>query len=850
MSGDTVSIVDLLGCFPSEGAVFTTFTLSLTWFETHLLRALERQGGRRIAVLADPMGVQQSLKEGLAAGPGLRYALEPVSMPSGFFHPKVALVWGPERIVLAVGSGNLTMTGMQRNAELWEVLVAGEPGIPERQQLSQVIARGAVAFFSALRARLDAGGWSGSLLREAEQVLGRWMPALLPDNGIQWLDTLGGRSIGEQVVEAAGPAQGQRTLQFLSPFHKEGTASQRLARELGVSAAELLFVGEKSSFPLHRVQREADVPFSSRRLSVADRPLHAKLYHVAEHNGDSIVVSGSANATKQALWTPHNAEVCLLRRASTPMFSVLLAGEPATPDFQKERPVVRELCPLTIDWARASREGVVARLSWRSGAPPQEVEVLYVETDEGLGRVPWPTEPLRLALPADFDPMRPAPVRLEVVAVDGDKRHMARAWVSFDEWLLADPTWRRAMTTWSRLLGDAGGNEDEDEAELLRIFGEEHSRTMATLGAGPVTRASRRGGSSGRGGRSQAPSQSISVQLLLAAAATADVGIAGQHQLGAARGGMLAGIHGAMLSAFRVLDRSPTSSDGGEDDGATPPPRSPPLTTSVRASLRRFEDRFREACRELTEPPPHPAQVLAYAVLVVRLSIRFRLREEDGRASLWASLGALANALLGQREVGPPVLSLLSGDGLPDEVTGLFAGLIALIAWCQRGGRLEGQPAAPPSLLSARALRECLATLERATGEDVAPLLPAALRDVFPGEQAALVEALSALRAQSAPSERTERLRQAAEVLLAGDSFSVISRRFRRSGAPLDDDERAMLQRAGRGQPPLLVRPWVEHCAGCHQRISSASRQRLHRREPIQCTALRCRRWLLPSEDR
>ncbi len=73
-----VKIVDLLGKCPAEGALFTTFALSLAWFEVYLLRQLERNGIRRVAILADPTGIQSSLREGLVSGPGVQYALEPV----------------------------------------------------------------------------------------------------------------------------------------------------------------------------------------------------------------------------------------------------------------------------------------------------------------------------------------------------------------------------------------------------------------------------------------------------------------------------------------------------------------------------------------------------------------------------------------------------------------------------------------------------------------------------------------------------------------------------------------------------------------------------------------------------
>src|SRR5437868_770641 len=141
-----LSLIEILQSVPADGALFTSFTLSLTWFETHLLRGLERRGIRQVLVLADPRGVAESASESLAMGPGLRYALEAVEAPAGVFHPKLALLWSREHLLLAVGSGNLTFAGMQHNLEAWEVLAAGVPGLSLERQLTRSLASDLLSF--------------------------------------------------------------------------------------------------------------------------------------------------------------------------------------------------------------------------------------------------------------------------------------------------------------------------------------------------------------------------------------------------------------------------------------------------------------------------------------------------------------------------------------------------------------------------------------------------------------------------------------------------------------------------------------------------------------------------------
>lgn len=56
----------------------------------------------------------------------------------------------------------------------------------------------------------------------------------------------------------------------------------------------------------------------------------------------SVLISGSANATWQALWTQGNIEACLLRTGTD--FEWLLASTPGVPSVEVVPPVERTLC--------------------------------------------------------------------------------------------------------------------------------------------------------------------------------------------------------------------------------------------------------------------------------------------------------------------------------------------------------------------------------------------------------------------------------------------------------------------------------------------------------------------------
>ena len=113
---------------PCLGAVFCTYTFDPAYFEDQVLRALLRLGGdpeedaaryheeARAALRETPVAcfVDASVRHG---GRRLPYDLHLVRART--FHPKVVLVLYEATATLAVGSGNVTRPGFERNAELF-----------------------------------------------------------------------------------------------------------------------------------------------------------------------------------------------------------------------------------------------------------------------------------------------------------------------------------------------------------------------------------------------------------------------------------------------------------------------------------------------------------------------------------------------------------------------------------------------------------------------------------------------------------------------------------------------------------------------------------------------------------
>jgi hypothetical protein len=114
--------LDLLSAHPWQRVTFTTYALSLSFFEAVVLDALIRGGGREALILADVEGVRASLSEQGAQYVGKVYEVEPVSVSAGVFHPKISVMSAKDECHLLVGSGNLTFGGWGGNYEVLEPL--------------------------------------------------------------------------------------------------------------------------------------------------------------------------------------------------------------------------------------------------------------------------------------------------------------------------------------------------------------------------------------------------------------------------------------------------------------------------------------------------------------------------------------------------------------------------------------------------------------------------------------------------------------------------------------------------------------------------------------------------------
>lgn len=185
-------------------ALFLTFNVDLGFFETRLLGTV-RSAGAAVTVVADGSVFDPDARSVRAAG--YSYALGVAAM-KGAFHPKLTVLAGPQRAVIGIGSGNLTVSGWHANDEVLTTVLAGcDDGIPTL-----------VADVTAFLARLPQVVPMSALARDGVARTAAQLAALLDagplrDTGHQLLHSLD-RPILEQL-----PHQPADTLELSAPFH-------------------------------------------------------------------------------------------------------------------------------------------------------------------------------------------------------------------------------------------------------------------------------------------------------------------------------------------------------------------------------------------------------------------------------------------------------------------------------------------------------------------------------------------------------------------------------------------------------------------------------------------------------
>jgi hypothetical protein len=460
--GELTNLVSLIKSVKPKAALFTTFTVSLSFVDAVLLPVLRQVGCRDIFILVDSAQAELSLEEAGSPYAGRHYWLAQVVPPGGgCFHPKVAYLTGPNGDVLAVGSGNLTQTGQSGQLECLDAVDA---------PTSPAVFSQFADFATSLAANIErASPRAAEFLGEHAQRsrLAGKKSGERPEDGPRLIHTVE-RSASAQLVDIwneKGAAAERLTV--LTPFHApDGAPIQRLAAALG---ARSLNVGlDRRSliapFDRKRLEKGASIEFVVPVFQFADRPLHAKVFEIFGQ-GEALVMTGSINGTAQSLESTSNVEVSLTRWMAESCFG----WEKATP---------KNYAPNVFQVGEGGRQqlfleatlgvdGVVrGRVTSRHGQFPREATA-SVYRDE---RVLMTIEEVQLKEGGDF--YFRCPTTLDTTAAVqlglAGGQQSVMCWLNIAEDLQSSDQERRERQAVRRIL--EGRFDEQDVFELLSML--------------------------------------------------------------------------------------------------------------------------------------------------------------------------------------------------------------------------------------------------------------------------------------------------------------------------------------------------------------------------------------------
>jgi hypothetical protein len=519
-----------------EQALFTTYSLSLTFFESILLRSLRVSGCRDIWIITDAEGYRSSLMERRSSRVGQEYRLLPVGLPAGVFHPKCCYLAGQDGDLLLVGSGNLTFGGYGRNLEVLEIL---EPA--SAAAAFEDFAR----FLEAFQAREDLvipeRSWAGTFAAHARKAAraGTTAPVQRHPRLIHTVS----RPAVDQIGEVCAANGGGKQLFVLSPFHDlDGDSVRELAEKTGctdVAVGISPHEGDPSPFPFKKA-KAWNKALRAVRPDLPDeaRGLHAKWIEVTLPAA-RMTVTGSLNATRPALCSTDNVEVGVLRVEPLPSGYVQWRSVATPEEFvtPKRRPGgMGQSCLVHASLlgdgslvghllALFDPSGLwVGRLVLTSGEH-FELSVTVSSTGEFRTQV---AQSERLAFASS----------LQIELTHGT--HFARGWIHMDEILRMPRLQGLGVTSYLRLLNRE--ETEEDDVALLEYFAMSASRHLS-LFTRPI-KVAQEGQNKPEG--SKAPDALIELAEL-APAADLPEGFGGASAVGSAGG------EGAVLE--RVLTR-------------------------------------------------------------------------------------------------------------------------------------------------------------------------------------------------------------------------------------------------------------------------------------------------------
>lgn len=324
----------LLGEIPSCGfhsAIFTTYSINLYYFEQQVLPLLGSKRIYYVSVLADSEMLSSQLDSlsSLSENKKRTYAINGMQS-KGAFHSKLIFLAGDTKLLLLMGSGNLTSSGHGKNLEVWNAFYVdsfedSKLGFLLQawnyiKQLHQDLGQSATNKIKIIEENC-------SLLKTNIKIFEKYV--LDDETQISFLYSQPEKSIFSQLLQLIGEEEIHR-ITIMSPFYdSDGKFIQQLNNTFKPQIINVILQKQFGNAPTS-IKATENIHFHDWGNIKCDTPqkfFHAKNI-VFEGKDTSYMLSGSANASIAAFGLRNvgavNQEACVLYQSKSTDYINLL----------------------------------------------------------------------------------------------------------------------------------------------------------------------------------------------------------------------------------------------------------------------------------------------------------------------------------------------------------------------------------------------------------------------------------------------------------------------------------------------------------------------------------------------
>jgi len=297
-----------------DACLVSTFSIDFPFYEDVLLRRMQSSGINHHMLFVDKGMCLSSMAERPPVKAGTHYVLAPMDCPRAF-HPKLLLLLGKNKGLLAVGSHNLTLSGFGQNLEITNVIRFTKNTDEEFLTVFQIA-------FRAFREWLD--GYGTALPATATDALERtlhlspWLNSEETAGGQDECDLLFTSSVSVGLWEQLKDYIPDTVQQIIgmSAFFDRKLAFVSQLKSLTHSAPIIAVQPDTVSAP-DALLNDPDLKIvdvnAVDKISLGKSYVHAKIIYI--QGEQDLFVSGSANLSSPA-WTDsterRNAEAVLV----------------------------------------------------------------------------------------------------------------------------------------------------------------------------------------------------------------------------------------------------------------------------------------------------------------------------------------------------------------------------------------------------------------------------------------------------------------------------------------------------------------------------------------------------------